>query len=118
MRSRILPLGAALALVPALVLVASAPKSRKHTAGAIRNAKEAKAIAEQDTGGKAVSARRIALNGASGAWEVEVRMPREDRGWRCIIDSDTRMMHTKTRIEQPGAKGSADGSIHVVKGGR
>jgi hypothetical protein len=118
MRSRILPLGAALALLPALVLVASTPKSRKHAAGIIRTAKEAKAIAEQDTGGRAVSARRISLNGASGGWEVEVRMPHEDKGWRCVIDADTRMVHTKTRIEQPGVKGDNGGSLHVVKGSR
>ncbi|HJW71618.1 MAG TPA: hypothetical protein VJ486_02080 [Geothrix sp.] len=116
MQFRILPLCAAVALLPALVLGARTPKSRKHTAGVIRTAKEAKMIAEQDTGGKAISARRIALNGASGAWEVEVRMPHEDKGWRCIIDSDTRMVHTKTRIEQPGAKGSTHGSVQVVKG--
>jgi hypothetical protein len=118
MQVRILPLCAAVALLPVLGLGARTPKAHKRPAGVIRTAKEAKAIAEQDTGGKAVSARRIALNGASGAWEVAVRMPHEDRGWRCIIDSDTRMVHTKTRIEQPDAKGSAGGSIHVVKGSR
>lgn len=118
MHMRTLPIRAALALLPALVLVASTPKSHKHSLGTIRSAKDAKAIAEQDTGGKAVNARRISLNGASGGWEVDVHMPHEDRGWRCIIDSDTRMVHAKTRIDQPGAKGGAEGPIRVVKGSR
>ena len=101
-------------LVPALVLAAAKPKKRN--SGQVRSAKEAKAIAEQDTGGKATSARRIPLNGASGGWEVEVRMPREAKGWRCTIDSDTRTVHSKTRIDQPGAKGKAEGPVRMVKG--
>ena len=101
---RIYHLGLAL-VIPALVLSAGTTKSRKHSAGPIKSAKEAKAIAEQDTGGKAVSAKRIPLNGASGGWEVDVRMPKESQGYRCIIDSDTRMVHSKSRIDQPGAKG-------------
>jgi hypothetical protein len=113
---RIGSLAAAL-LIPALVLSAGTSKSHKRT-GLVKSSKEAKAIAEQDTGGRAVSARRIPLNGASGGWEVDVRMPKEDRGWRCIIDSDTRMVHSKTRIDQPGNKGKADGPIRIVKGTR
>ncbi len=103
-------------LVPALVLTAGTTKSRKHASGPVKSAKEAKAIAEQETGGKAASARRIPLNGASGGWEVDVRMPREARGWRCIIDSDTRMITTKSRIDQPGGKGKPEGPIRMVKG--
>ena len=99
---RVRPLGLAL-LVPAIVLAGTT--SRKHSAGPIKSSKEAKAIAEQDTGGKAVSARRMALNGASGGWEVDIRMPHEANGWRCIIDADTHMVHSKTRIDQPGTKG-------------
>jgi hypothetical protein len=113
MRSRHL----ALALfLPALLFSAGTPKARKNGPGPIRSAKEAKTIAEQETGGKATSARRIPLNGASGGWEVEVHMPREAKGWRCIIDADTHMVHSKTRIEQPGAKGRPEGPIRVVKG--
>jgi hypothetical protein len=104
-------------LVPALTLSAAATKTpRTRSSGLVKSAKQAKAIAEQDTGGKAINARRIPLNGASGGWEVEVRMPHEDRGWRCVIDSDTRMVHTKSRIDQPGGKGKAEGSIRVIKG--
>ncbi len=105
-------------LVPALVLSAGTTKPKKPATGLVRSAKEAKAIAERDTGGKAVSARRIPLNGASGGWEVDVHMPREDKGWRCIIDSDTRMVHSKTRIDQPGGKGKSEGPVRVVKGTR
>lgn len=105
-------------LVPALVLSAGTTKPKKPATGLVRSAKEAKAIAERDTGGKAVSARRIPLNGASGGWEVDVHMSREDKGWRCIIDSDTRMVHSKTRIDQPGGKGKSEGPVRVVKGTR
>ncbi len=102
-------------LVPTLVLSAASPKTR--ASGPVRSSREAKTIAEQDTGGKAVSARRIPLNGASGGWEVEVRMPREDRGWRCIIDADTHMVHSKTRIDQPGGRGKAERPV-LIKGTR
>jgi hypothetical protein len=100
---------------PALILAATSIHAR--TPGTVKSPKEAKAIAEQDTGGKATSARRIPLNGASGGWEVDVRMPREDRGWRCIIDADTHMIHSKIRIDQPGRKGKAEGPV-LIKGTR
>jgi hypothetical protein len=103
-------------LVPALVLSAATTKPKKHTSGPIKSSKQAKAIAEQETGGKAVLARRIPLNGASGGWEVDIRMPGEHQGWRCIIDSDTHMVHSKTRIAQPSGKGKTDGPVRVVKG--
>jgi hypothetical protein len=103
-------------LVPALILSAASSKTR--ASGRVRSSKEAKAIAEQDTGGKATSARRVPLNGASGGWEVDVRMPREDKGWRCIIDVDTRMVHSKSRIDQPGRKGKEEGPIRMIKGTR
>ena len=105
-------------LVPAIVFATGTAKPRKHAAGPIKSSKEAKAIAEQETGGKAVSARRIPLNGASGGWEVDVRVPNETKGWRCIIDADTHMVHSKTRIDQPGAKGKAEGPVRMVKGTR
>lgn len=112
---RVRPLALALVL-PALTLLASSPKGHKRAPGPVKSAKEAKAIAEQDTGGTAVSARRIPLNGASGGWEVDVRMPHESRGWRCVVDADTRMVHTKTRIDQPGAHGKTEGPVRMVKG--
>jgi hypothetical protein len=109
-------LGLAL-LVPALVLSAGTTKPRKRSGGPIKSAKEAKAIAEQETGGKAVSAKRIPLNGASGGWEVDVRMPKESQGYRCILDADTHMVHSKTRIPQPG-KGKTEEPTKVVHGTR
>ena len=118
MRKRTLATALVLAALFPLALSAGTPKHRKHASGLVRTAKEAKAIAEQETGGKAVSARRIPLNGASGGWEVDVRMPHEAKGWRCVIDSDTRMVHTKSRIDQPGGKGAAEGPVRVVKGTR
>jgi len=105
-------------LVPALVLSAGTTKPKKPVSGLVRSAKEAKTIAERETGGKAVTARRIPLNGASGGWEVDVHMPNEAKGWRCIIDSDTRMVHSKTRVDQPGGKGKSEGPLRVVKGTR
>ena len=114
---RIHPLALALC-VPALVLAAGTAKAGKRASGPVTSSKEAKAIAEQETGGQAVSARRTALNGASGAWEVEVRMPREAQGWRCVIDADTHLIHTKTRIPQPGAKGKPEASPKMVRGTR
>jgi hypothetical protein len=110
------PLALAL-LVPALVLPAAVPK-KKRSSGLVKSSKEAKAIAERDTGGKATSAKRIPLNGASGGWEVDVRMPREAKGWRCVIDSDTGMVHTKTRIDQPGGSSKVEGPVRMVKGSR
>jgi len=105
----------ALALFGA-ALVLSTPSIQARTTGLVGSAKQARVIAEQDTGGRAVSARRIPFNGASGGWEVEVRMPHEDRGWRCIIDADTRMVFSKTRIAQPGSKGKSDGPARPIKG--
>lgn len=99
-------------LLPALLLLsilpspAAAPgKPRYRALGVVRNAKEAKQIAEHETGGIAVSARRTRLNGASCGWEVDVHMPREDRGWRCMVDCDSRSVHTKDRIPNPPVKG-------------
>jgi hypothetical protein len=91
---------AVLLLVPSLMLSAGT-RHTKRRGGPVNSAKEAKAIAEQATSGIAVSARRIQLNAASGGWEVDVHMPKEERGWRCIIDNDTHMVHTKDRIPNP-----------------
>nr|WP_320132698.1 hypothetical protein [uncultured Holophaga sp.] len=79
-------------------------QARPRSGGPVSNAKEARAIAEAETGGMAVSAHRIHLNGASGGWEVEVRMPDEGRGWRCIVDCDTRMVRSRDRIPNPAAR--------------
>lgn len=84
------------ALLAALLLMGPAALARP-----VGSAREARAIAEHETSGIAVSARRIHLNGATGGWEVDLRMPGETRGWRCVVDSDTRSVYTKTRIPNP-----------------
>jgi hypothetical protein len=99
----ILPVLLVIALFPATA--ARPPKPRQTAVGLVRNAKEAKQIAELDTRGIAVSARKTYLNGASCGWEVEVHMPKEERGWRCMVDCDTRQVHTKDRIPNPPLKG-------------
>ena len=94
---------ALLLCVPALLM--AGPRHPRRGIGPVRTAKEAKAIAEQDTNGIAVSARLVHLNGASGGWEVDVHMPKEDRGWRCTVDCDTHQVYTKDRIPNPPHKG-------------
>ncbi len=97
---------ALLLLVPGLLAATDRhPRNPRHRGGPVNTAKEAKAIAEQDTGGVAVSARRVPLNGASCGWEVELHMPKEDRGWRCMVDCDSHSVYTKDRIPNPALKG-------------
>lgn len=95
---------AAILLLLLAVLPAEAA-SRRPRLGVVRTAKEAMEIAQVATGGIAVNARKTRLNGASCGWEVDVHMPREDRGWRCMVDCDTRGLHTKDRIPNPPLKG-------------
>lgn len=92
---------AAVLILPALICPLQA---RYRRGGPVSSAREAKAIAERETRGEAVSAQRIHLNGASGGWEVDVRMPQEERGWRCIVDCDTHMIRTRDRIPNPPRK--------------
>lgn len=51
--------------------------------------KAARKAAEAATGGRAVSAVRIALNGAWMGFEVRIHMPGRAQGWRCLVDADT-----------------------------
>ena len=99
MKSRL----AALLILPALALSAGGHRHRR--SGPLVSAKDAKAIAARETGGEAVSAKEVPLDGASGGWEVDVRMPKESQGWRCVIDDDSRMVMTKTRIPNPAGPG-------------
>jgi len=90
--------------IPALIapaLLAAAPAPPRYITVPVKTAREARAIAERDTGGIAVSARPVPLNGATGGWQVDVHMPGEERGWRCIVDNDTHRVFTKTRIPNP-----------------
>jgi len=86
-----------LMLLPALI-TAGEPR---YVTRPVKSAREAKTIAEKDTGGLAVSARAIPLNGATGGWVIAIHMPNERRGWRCIVDRDTHAVYTKTRIPNP-----------------
>jgi hypothetical protein len=89
-----------------LVLSALTLAAGHRRGGTVRTAKEAKAIAERETGGIAVSARQIPLNSASGGWEVDLHMDHENEGWRCVIDDDTHMVYTKTHIPNPPLHGA------------
>lgn len=62
---------------------------------------EARSVAEGATGGKAVQLRRIDLNGATGGWEVRVRMENRAKGWRLIIDRDTWRIRDRYEIPNP-----------------
>jgi hypothetical protein len=72
-------------------------------------AKEAMGVAEVETGGEAVSVRRVAMNGTvahdgKGGFEVLVRMPMAKRGWRCLIDGNTMRLRSRESIPNPGSK--------------
>ncbi|MBI4911941.1 MAG: hypothetical protein HY823_04320 [Acidobacteria bacterium] len=84
---------------------AAGKRNSRPRAASARTEAGAKRIAESETGGTAVSARRIHLNGATCGWEVLVHMPREDRGWRCIVDCDAPNLHSRERIPNPPLKG-------------
>jgi hypothetical protein len=60
----------------------------------------AQGIAATEVGGEALGARRIDLNGASGGWDVVVRVSDDER-WRVIIDRDTWTVRSKRKIEKP-----------------
>lgn len=77
------------------------PKKATRGLGPVRSAGEAKAIAERETGGIAVGARRTNLNGSTCGWEVDIHLPGEKQGWRCLVDCDTHSVHTKDRIPNP-----------------
>lgn len=61
----------------------------------------AKGVASVEVGGEAIAARRIDLNGATGGWEVVVRMSHGDKGWRVIVDRDTWTVRSKQEIANP-----------------
>lgn len=63
--------------------------------------KEARRVAEGETGGKAVQTRRIDLNGSSGGYEVMIRMEGREKGWRLIIDRDTWRVRHKYAVPNP-----------------
>ena len=80
-------------LLASLALVAS--QTPCHTR------QDAMNIAEIETRGEAVAARRIEMNGATGGWEVMVRMPGQERGWRVFIDRDNGKVRRKEPCPNP-----------------
>jgi len=70
---------------------------------------EAMGVAEVETGGEAVSARRIAMGGTvspdgKGGFEVLVHMPRQGKGRRCLIDGNTLRVRRVEEIPNPASK--------------
>lgn len=61
-------------------------------------AKKAKDIAAVEVGGEATAARRIDLNGATGGWEVFVKVQNQTYGWKVIIDRDTWTVREKQKV--------------------
>jgi len=70
------------------------------------SAAEAKAVAESETMGEAVSAHRDQHHHRAGfaPWVVRVHMPGQDQGWRCIIAWDTGKLLEKKAIPNPPSK--------------
>ena len=72
-----------------------------------RDFRQAMDLAEMETGGEAVRARRIELGGTHtrgglpGGMEVLVRMPEGERGWRCLIDVEVWKLRRKLPIPNP-----------------
>jgi hypothetical protein len=62
-------------------------------------AKKAKEIAAVEVGGEATAARRIDLNGATGGWEVYVKVQNQNYGWKVIIDRDTWTVREKRKVD-------------------
>lgn len=65
---------------------------------------EAKAVAECETLGEAVTVRRIEQSDGTKGWEVLVHMPGRNYGWRCTIDLALGKLRTKEAIPNPPSK--------------
>lgn len=101
---RNLILGLTLGVTAQSSLDAKTTPSKIRHPGPVKTVKDAREIAERETGGRATAVRRISLNGASGGWEVHIHMPNEEKGWKCIVDADTRTVYTKDRIPNPDGR--------------
>jgi hypothetical protein len=71
-----------------------------------RELMEAMGAAEAETGGEAVTARRVAMTGTASpegldGIEVLVHMPDAKQGWRCLIGSTNMRLRSKERILNP-----------------
>lgn len=85
-----------------LVLVAEIPCTTPEAA---------KAVAECETLGEAVTVRRIEQTDGTRGWEVLVRMPGKKNGWRCTIDWDLGKLRCKEAIPNPPSKVHCHSSV-------
>lgn len=105
-----LPVLACLVLAASGVAVPSSPSGGKGRCDPRRHRiEDAKAVAEVETGGEAVSARWIELGGTCspdglGGIEVLVHMEGRAQGWRCVIDGDNLKLRRKEAIPNPSSK--------------
>ncbi len=96
--------------LPAASSTPGLPASKKDCCDPRRHQiEDAKAVAEVETGGEAVSARRIAMGGTHspdglGGIEVLVHMEGQVKGWRCLIDSNNMKLRRKEAIPNPPSK--------------
>jgi hypothetical protein len=67
-------------------------------------ADDAKAIAECETLGEAVTARQVDQSDGSKGWVVLVHMPGKRKGWRVMIDWELGKMRWKEAIDNPPSK--------------
>lgn len=65
---------------------------------------EAKAIAESETLGEAVTVRRIIQSDGTPGWEVLVHMTGRAKGWRCVVDQDLAKVRWKEAIPNPPSR--------------
>lgn len=64
-----------------------------------RENQKAKEIAAVEVRGEATAARRVDLNGATGGWEVIVRVDGDKpQLWRVLIDRDTWAIRSKKKL--------------------
>ncbi|MBS1784142.1 MAG: hypothetical protein JST24_01795 [Acidobacteria bacterium] len=85
------------AVLPAMAQAPFAPGSKAY----LYEAERAKGVAAVEVGGEAIAARLIDLNGATGGWEVLVRMSSGNQGWRVIVDRDTWTVRSKAKVPNP-----------------
>lgn len=102
LRNALLACGIATCVTPSLAArmplqQACAPGSRQYDYESDR----AKGIAAVEVGGEAIAARLVDLNGATGGWEVLVRMSQGTKGWRVMVDRDTWTVRSKEQVANP-----------------
>ena len=71
---------------------------------ACRSGKEARAIAELDTHGEAVTHHHVIQTDGTPGWVVLVHMPGKEKGWKCMVDVDTARVRWKEAIRNPHSR--------------